>query len=160
MLRILVDINCFAINLVEDHPGFPFVESVIGEGLRGMHQLVVLDPVPIRAFWVMTTQWGLNKSEVSETIEDFVRAHSQVEYGGLNREDLEQAFVLARSLHHDLYDCYYIAGALAKGCNGILTTDVGFRKLCKDLQALNGVAIDYRNPVPNEVLRRFSEYRL
>jgi hypothetical protein len=45
----------------------------------------------------------------------------------------------------------YLALALQEKAAGLVTTDTGFERLCKD------VGLDYHNPVPKEVLKRFKE---
>ena len=55
--RILVDVNTLAIFLVEDHPGHSFVAREMERGLSGHFIPLVLDVVPMRAYWIMTRQW-------------------------------------------------------------------------------------------------------
>lgn len=82
MTRKLIDINCYAINLVEDHPGYSYVEPIISQGLKGEFKLVVLDVVPFRTHWIMTKKWGFNKLAAQEVIESFVRSNANIEYFG------------------------------------------------------------------------------
>ncbi len=53
VLRKLLDVNVLAIFLVEDHPGSPYVDPVVSEGLAGGYRLLVPDQLPLRARWVL-----------------------------------------------------------------------------------------------------------
>lgn len=59
---------------------------------------------------------------------------------------------MARALEHDVYDCVYLAVALEENVSSMVTTDTDFERLCP------AVGIGYENPVPREVLKRFSSY--
>ncbi|MGB9842214.1 MAG: PIN domain-containing protein, partial [Candidatus Bathyarchaeales archaeon] len=54
-------------------------------------------------------------------------------------------------LKHDVFDCMYVAFARQEQAKAIVTTDTDFERLCKH------VGLDYVNPVPKEVLKRFKE---
>jgi hypothetical protein len=50
-----------------------------------------------------------------------------------------------------VFDCVYLTFALQEGAKAIITTNTDFEQLCKR------VKLEYLNPVPTEVLRRFKE---
>ena len=52
--RRVLDLNVLAIFLVGDHPGNKYVAPIIEEGLRGVYVPLIMDILPIRAYWVMT----------------------------------------------------------------------------------------------------------
>jgi predicted nucleic acid-binding protein len=152
--RVLVDVNCLAIFLVEDHPGHEFVAREMEKGLSGQFIPLLLDVVPMRAYWIMTRQWSCDPSESEKALRHFLDAYPLVEYCQLGRALLHHAFDLARELRHDPYDTTYLAGALEYRASGIMTTDTDFRRLC---QAKN---LDYVNPVPVRVLEKFAGWKL
>jgi predicted nucleic acid-binding protein len=148
----LLDVNALAIYLVEDHPGHPYVAPIIDAGLAGRASLLAPDQLPLRARWVMTTRWKLPKKDVDDALKDFLE-QPRVSYVGADRATLGRAFLLAQALRHDVYDTYYLALALKHEATGLLTTDGAFQKLCKE------VGLEYENPVPTSVLKRFQAYR-
>lgn len=147
----LADINILAIFLVEDHPGHPFVDRIVSEGLAGSYRLLIPDQAPLRVRWVLTSRWGIRKAEADRAVEDFLQ-HQRVTYVGATRATLLKAFDLARALKHDVYDTFYLALAVEHGAHAILTTDADFRGLCPR------VKLAYENPVPEEVLARFGAF--
>lgn len=147
----LADVNVLSIFLVEDHPGHPFVDAVVSEGLAGGYRLLVLDQLPLRARWVLTTRWGIRKADADRAIEDFLQ-HRRVHYVGASRTTLLKAYELARLLRHDVYDTFYLALASEYSASALITTDTDFRELCRKVQ------LDYENPVPEEILARFGAF--
>ena len=147
----VLDVNALAIFLVKDHPGNPYVSSVIEEGLRGAFIPIVMDILPVRAYWIMTKRWGCPEKESAEAIEHFVKAYDRPHYPNLRKETIVESFKLAKELKHDVFDCVYLAFALQEGAKAIITTDTDFEQLCKRMR------LEYVNPVPTGVLRRFKE---
>jgi predicted nucleic acid-binding protein len=99
----------------------------------------------------MTRQWGCPEEESAEAVSHFVREYDRVRYSCLRRETIVESFGLAERLGHDVFDCVYLAFALQENAKGIVTTDTDFEKLCEK------VGLEYVNPVPKEVLKRFKE---
>jgi predicted nucleic acid-binding protein len=147
----VLDVNVLAVFLVKDHPGSMYVSSVVEEGLRGVFTPIIMDVLPIRAFWVMTRKWGCPEKDSAEAIEHFVKAYDRPRYPRLRRETILEGFRLAKKLKHDVFDCIYLAFALQEDANAIITTDTDFEQLCKH------TGLEYANPVPKEVLKRFKE---
>jgi len=145
------DVNVLAIFLVKGHPGCVYVSPVVEAGLRGAYVPLVMDILPVRAYWVMTRRWSLPERESTAAIEHFVKAYDVPRYVGLARETILEGFRLAEELKHDVFDCMYVAFALQEEAKGIVTTDTDFEQLCKR------AGLDYVNPVPREVLKRFKE---
>jgi predicted nucleic acid-binding protein len=123
----------------------PVVES----GLRDAYVPVLMDILPLRAFWIMTHPWGLPKSESSSAIQHFIQAYDIPQYSALQRETILNGFRLAKELNHDVSDCMYLALALQENASSIITTDTDFEKLC------NHLGLKYFNAVPKDVLRHF-----
>jgi predicted nucleic acid-binding protein len=145
------DVNVLAVFLARGHPGFESVSPVVEAGLRGAYVPLVMDVLPLRAFWVMTRRWGLPENECAAAITHFVRTYDLPRYPSLRRETLLEGFRLAGELRHDVFDCMYLALAHQEKAMGIVTTDTDFERLCKH----TGLA--YINPVPREVLKHFKE---
>lgn len=152
--RRVLDVNTLAIFLVDDHPGNQFVSPVVEEGLRGVYIPLLMDILPIRAYWIMTEKWGCEKRESAQAIKYFVEEYDTPEYYCLRKETIAKSFELAEKLNHDVYDCVYVAAVLQENASAIITTDTNFEKLCKNLR------IQYINPVPLNVLRRFKEWEI
>jgi predicted nucleic acid-binding protein len=151
MEKRVFDVNVLAVFLVKRHPGREYVLPVVEAGLRGGYVPVLLDFLPMRAYWIMTRGWGLPAKESASAIEHFVKTYDVPRYLALSRETILEGFRLAEELKHDVYDCMYLALALQEKAAGIVTTDTDFEKLCKH------VGLRYINPVPKEVLKRFKE---
>ena len=145
------DLNILAIYLVKGHPGFDSVSQVVEQGLRGAFIPLIMDFLPMRAFWIMTKRWGLPEKECIDSIEHFLNNYDMPRYPVLSRETMLMGFKLARDFKHDVFDCMYLAFALQEKAAAIITTDSDFEKLC------SRVELKYINPVPKEVLKRFKE---
>ena len=147
----VLDVNTLAIFLVNDHPGNKSVSSVVEQGLRGGFIPLVMDILPIRAYWIMTRKWGCPEKDSVEAVTHFVKTYDRPQYPCLQRCTILESFRLAKELRHDVFDCIYLAFALQEGANAIITTDTDFERLCKR------AGLEYVNPVPKEVLKRFKE---
>jgi predicted nucleic acid-binding protein len=145
------DLNILAVFLVKGHPGFKSVSKVVEEGLRGAYIPLIMDFLPMRAYWIMTQRWSLPSNECAASIEHFLKTYDTPRYPSLSRETILEGFRFAKDLKHDVFDCMYLAIALQEKATGIVTTDTDFEKLC------NQVGLKYINPVPREVLKQFKE---
>jgi predicted nucleic acid-binding protein len=153
MKKKLIDINFFSIYFVENHPGFNFVKGIMNEGLTGVFRIIIPEILPFRAFWILTTKWGIEKKIANEIISEFVSNYSSPSYVGLKRESIIGAFKYSNELNHDIFDCYYLALAKQENATSILTTDTDFDKLCKK------VGLNYENPIPLDILKTFSAFK-
>ena len=152
---MLVDVNVLAIFFVEDHPGYPYIEPVVQRGIEGRFVLLLPSILPFRVVWVLSTKWGVPRRVAEELVGAFVRGQTSPVYFGLNQPSIQEAFALALDLHHDVYDCFYLAGAHQMQADSILTTDARFEKLCSRLS----FPLSYENPVPVAILKEFSEFQ-
>ena len=153
MTRKLIDINFLSIYFVEDHPGFSYIKKLMNEGLTGAFKIIIPETLPFRAFWILTTKWGIDKLLAKGIILEFVKNYSIPIYAGLKRETIIEAFKYSNELNHDIYDCYYLALAKQENATSILTTDTDFDKLCKK------IGLNYENPVPLDILKKFSAFK-
>jgi predicted nucleic acid-binding protein len=74
-----------------------------------------------------------------------------VRYTSLQKETIVESYERAKKLKHDVFDCVYLAFALQERAKGIVTTDTDFERICRQ------AGLDYINPVPKHVLKRFAE---
>lgn len=147
----VLDVNALAIFLVKDHPGNERISHVVEEGLRGAYIPLIMDILPIRAYWIMTKKWGCPEKESAEAIEHFVKAYDRPQYLSLKKETIVESFRLSEELRHNVFDCVYLAFALQERAKGIVTTDTDFERLCKR------VGLEYINPIPTEILKHFKQ---
>lgn len=147
--RRIMDVNVLAIFLVRDHPGNEHVTPIVEEGLRGAYIPLIMDILPIRAYWIMTEKWGCDKRESAKAVRYFIERYDSPYYYRLRRETIARSFELAERLNHDVYDCVYLAAAVQEKASAIITTDTDFQKLCRHMN------LEYMNPIPTEVLKRF-----
>lgn len=147
--RRVLDVNVLAIFMVENHPGNRHVSTIVEEGLRGAYIPLIMDILPIRAYWVMTTRWKCPERESAEAIKHFIKEYDRPQYYSLYKQTIARSFDLAEELNHDVYDCAYLAAATQEGASAIITTDTDFERLCRRME------IEYINPVPIEILKRF-----
>jgi len=152
--RRVLDVNVFAIFLVKNHPGHKYVSPVLDEGLRGTYIPLLMDILPVRAYWIMTRRWRCPKKESIGAVKHFIKAYDGPRYPSLKKETIVESFRIAEELKHDVFDCVYLAFALQEHANAIITTDTDFERPCKHL------GLEYINPVPSEVLERFKEQNI
>jgi len=145
----VIDINILSIFLVEDHPAHKYVRDAMMCGLRGFFKPMILDILPIRAHWLMTTKWNIDKNQSSSAIRSFLKKYNEPVYVGMTRKSIDHAFQLSQELRHDVYDCCYLALAIQEGAGSIMTTDSDFESLCKRK------GLKYENPVPKKLLKEF-----
>ena len=151
--KTLVDVNTLSIFLVEDHPGHSFVAPELEKGLKGQFVPLLLDILPIRAYWIMTRKWGCDKNQSEKAIRHFLDSYHTVEYVPVEKRIVHHAFDLARELHHDVFDTVYLSAAIHNKANAIMTTDTGFQGLCQRK------SLRYVNPVPRSVLEKFAGWK-
>jgi hypothetical protein len=65
---------------VRNHPGNEYVSTIAEEGLRGAFIPVILDILPVRAFWIMTKKWGCPEKESAEAIKHFAEVYNRPRY--------------------------------------------------------------------------------
>lgn len=145
--RLLLDVNALAIALVADHPGNEYVSDALRSGLRGEGTLLVFDYLPLRAQWVLTTQWGIDEESTRNAVRSLLQ--QPIEIVAADRETLLDAYDLSATKGHDIFDCFYLALARTHDADALVTTDRDFEALC------TGGDVTYRNPVPDDVLAEF-----
>jgi predicted nucleic acid-binding protein len=147
MARLLLDVNALAIALVADHPGHEYVSDRLRPGLRSEDTLLVFDYLPLRAHWVLTSQWDIPESDASDAVTSFLE--QPIEVVGADRETLLDAYELTAVKNSGVYECFYLALARHHDADALVTTDTDFTVLCAD------EPVAYENPVPTDVLSEF-----
>ena len=150
--RYTLDINVVAIYLVENHPGNRYVKRIIDYGIENNIDFILFDFLPLRVYWILTSKWGAKKELSREAIVSFLDLPN-IKLVSVDKKDIQKAFTLATKLNHDVYDLIYMVIALKTNSKGIITTDTDFEKICYNTN------LEYINPVPKSVLRKFKLYK-
>jgi predicted nucleic-acid-binding protein len=143
---VLPDLNALSIQLVDDHPGHPYVADELVPALRGEDTLLVFGYLPIRVQWILE-DLGFDSVEARNAVSSLLRY--PMEFVDVNEETILEAYEISAEKNHDVYDCFYLALARKADADELLTTDRDFEGLC------DGENFEYVNPVPGEVLEEF-----
>ncbi|WP_254861818.1 type II toxin-antitoxin system VapC family toxin [Halovivax gelatinilyticus] len=146
--RILPDLNALSIQLIEDHPGHPYVSEELVPALTGADTLVVFGYLPLRIQWVLE-DLGFESYEARNAVSSLLRY--PMEFVDVDDETVLDAYECSAAKNHDVYDCFYVALAREAEIDALVTTDRDFERLCDD------EPFEYVNPVPEDVLERFHD---
>lgn len=150
MTRLLPDVNAAAIALVDSHPGHRHVLEALRPALRGRDELLVYSYLPLRVEWILTSQWDLDRDAARAGVRSLLDQPLRIV--DADAAVLEDAYRIASERTHDVYDSFLLALARAHDADAIVTTDTDFDRLCA------GGPVEYRNPVPEDVLARFESF--
>jgi predicted nucleic acid-binding protein len=145
-MRVLPDVNALAIQLIDDHPGHPYVAEQLVPALKGEQTLLVFGYLPLRVQWVLE-DLGVTTVEARNAVRSLVQY--PIEFVNVTPETILTAYDVSVEKNHDVYDCFYLALAREAGADQLVTTDRDFEKLCRD------ESFTYTNPVPEEILTEF-----
>jgi predicted nucleic acid-binding protein len=145
-MRILPDVNALAIQLIDDHPGHPYVAEQLVPALEGEETLLVFGDLPLRVQWVLE-DLGVTTVEARNAVRSLVQY--PIEFVDVTPETILTAYDVSVDKNHDVYDCFYVALAREAGADQLVTTDRDFETLCRD------ESFTYTNPVPEEILTEF-----
>ncbi|GGL34295.1 hypothetical protein GCM10009037_17380 [Halarchaeum grantii] len=148
-MRILPDVNALAIQLVDDHPGHPYVAEHLVPALRGEDTLLLFGYLPLRVQWVLE-DIGFDTIDARRAVQSLLDYPSEA----IDVDDavIRNAYEISAAKNHDVYDCFYVALARDADADVLLTTDRDFDALCTD------ESVGYTNPVPEDVLEEFHAY--
>lgn len=146
--RILPDVNALSIQLVDDHPGHPYVSEALVPALTGADTLVVFGYLPLRVQWILEGI-GFGTVEARNAVSSLL--NYPLEFVDTDAATIRAAYEISSEKDHDVYDSFYIALARQSDVDEICTTDTDFEELCENER------FEYRNPVPEEVLERFHQ---
>ncbi|MFB6296410.1 MAG: type II toxin-antitoxin system VapC family toxin [Halobacteriales archaeon] len=145
-MRLLPDINALSIQLVDDHPGHPYVAEELVPALQGEHTLLLFGYLPLRVQWVLE-DLDFSTVEARNAVTSLLQY--PLESVHVTPETVLAAYEISAEKNHDVYDCFYLAVARAADADRLVTTDRDFEALCE------GEPFDYTNPVPEDVLSEF-----
>lgn len=145
-MRILPDVNVLAIQLVEDHPGYPYVTEQLSPALAGDETMLLFGYLPLRVQWVLE-DLGFSTVEARNAVRSLLCR--PMETVGVSTETVLESYDISVEKNYDVYDCFYLAVAREADATHLLTTDRDFESLCAD------EPFEYLNPVPEDVLTRF-----
>ena len=145
-MRVLPDVNALAIQLIDDHPGHPYVAEQLVPALEGEETLLVFGYLPLRVQWVLE-DLGVTTVEARNAVRSLVQY--PIEFIDVTPETILTAYDVSVEKNHDVYDCFYVALAREAGADQLVTTDRDFEALCRD------ESFTYTNPVPEEILTEF-----
>jgi predicted nucleic acid-binding protein len=144
--RVLADINAVAIQLIDDHPGYPYIAEELHPALRGSETLLLFGYLPLRVQWVLE---GMGVETVTARNAINTLLDYPLEFVDSDEETVRDAYDISATKNHDVYDCFYLAIARQADADRLVTTDRDFEALCAD------EPFDYVNPVPESVLSEF-----
>jgi len=144
--RILPDLNALSIQLIDDHPGHPYIAEELVPALGGDGTLCLFGYLPLRVQWVLE-DLGFETVGARNAISSLLE--HPIEWVDTDDQTVREAYEISAAKNHDVYDCFYIAIARQADVDRIVTTDRDFGTLC------DGEPFEYTNPVPNSVLEQF-----
>lgn len=147
-VNVLPDVNILAIGLTDDHPAYEDVRPWIAQSLDGPSVLLVPDYYPLRAQYIMTSDFGVSEVDARNAVQSLLRSPARII--GATDADLLRAYEISAAKNHDVYDSFLISLARAHDVRYLVTTDDDFEMLTEDEDA------EYRNPIPADKLSKLS----
>jgi predicted nucleic acid-binding protein len=147
-VNVLPDVNILAIGLTDDHPAYEDVRPWITQSLDGPSVLLVPDYYPLRAQYIMTSDFGVSEVDARNAVQSLLRSPARII--GPTDADLLRAYEISAAKNHDVYDSFLISLARAHDVRYLVTTDDDFEMLTEDEDA------EYRNPIPADKLSKLS----
>lgn len=141
-VTILTDVNILAIGLTDDHPAYEDVYPWIQNALDGPNVLLVFDYYPLRAQYLMTSNFGVAAVDARNAIQSLVRSPARIV--SATETTLLEAYDISAEKNHDVYDSFILALARSYDADYLITTDGDFDDLC------DGEDTKYVNPIPTE----------
>ena len=144
--RILPDLNALSIQLIEDHPGHPYVADELVPALTGEDTLLVFGYLPVRVQWILE-DLGFDTGKARNAVSSLLQY--PMEFVDVDDSAILEAYEISAEKNHDLYDCFYLTLARRANAEKLVTTDRDFERLCE------AEDFEYVNPVPEAVLEEF-----
>lgn len=149
--RVLADVNALAIQLVEDHPGYPSVTEALTPALLGEDTLLAFGHLPLRVQHVLE-RFGIDTVDARNAVSSLLQY--PIKFVETDADTTLAADEISTAKNHDASDCFLLAVAREADADAIVTTDREFERLCDD------ESFSYRNPVPANVLAEFDQVGL
>lgn len=147
-VKILTDVNILAIGLTDDHPAYDDVWPWLRDALDGPNVLLVPDYYPLRAQYIMTSNFGVRDVDARNAVQSLIRSPARII--GATDAVLLDAYNISAEKQHDVYDSFVLAMARAHTAAYLVTADSDFEQLC------DGEDVEYRNPIPEAKLDTLS----
>lgn len=144
--RLLADLNAVTIQLIDDHPGHPYIADELVPALHGSETLLLFGYLPLRVQWLLE-DLGFDTVEARNAISSLL--DHPIEFVDTDETTVRAAYEISAEKNHDVYDCFYLALARQADADRLVTTDRDFDALCAD------EPFEYVNPVPESVLAEF-----
>jgi len=141
-VTVLTDVNVLAIGLTEDHPAHDDVYPWLENALDGSSVLLVFDYYPLRAQYLMTSNFGVDDVAARNAVQSLLRSPARIV--GATETTILEAYEISSEKNHDVYDSFIVALARAYDADYLVTTDRDFEGLCGEED------VTYVNPVPAE----------
>lgn len=139
-VTVLTDVNVLAIGLTDDHPAHEDVFPWIQEALDGPNVLLVPDYYPLRAQFIMTSNFSVSDTDARNAVQSLVESPARIV--GATETELVDAYEISAEKNHDVYDAFVLSLARAYEADYLITTDTDFDALCADEE------VRYVNPIP------------
>jgi len=147
-VTVLTDVNVLAIALTDDHPAHEDVYPWIQNAIDGPNVLLVFDYYPLRAQYLMTSNFGVDEVAARNAIQSLVRSPARII--SATETTLLEAYEISAAKNHDVYDSFIVALARAYEADYLITTDSDFDELCMN------EGVKYVNPIPTEKREKLS----
>jgi predicted nucleic acid-binding protein len=147
-VTVLTDVNVLAIGLTDDHPAQEDVYPWIQDALDGPNVLLVFDYYPLRAQYVMTSDFGVSAPDARNAVQSLVQSPARIV--NATESTIMQAYEISAEKNHDVYDAFVLSLGRTYGADYLITTDEDFEELC------DGEDVNYVNPVPPEKRERLA----
>lgn len=144
--RTLPDLNALSIQLIDDHPGHPYVAEELVPALTGEDTMLAFGYLPMRVQWILE-DIGFDTVAARNAVSSLLQY--PMEFVDADDETARMAYEISAEKNHDVYDCFYLALARQSNADELVTTDRDFERLCE------GEDFEYVNPVPDEILEDF-----
>lgn len=139
-VTVLTDVNVLAIGLTDNHPAYDDVYPWIQDALDGPNVLLVFDYYPLRAQYIMTSNFGVDAVDARNAIQSLVRSPARIV--SATETTLLEAYDISAEKNHGVYDSFILALARSYDADYLITTDGDFDELC------DGEGVKYVNPIP------------
>ena len=141
-VTVLTDVNVLAIALTDNHPAHDDVYPWIQDAIDGPNALLIFDYYPLRAQYIMTSNFGVDTAAARNAIQSLVRSPARMI--SATETTLLEAYEISAEKNHDVYDSFILALARAYDADYVITTDSDFNDLCENED------VTYVNPIPAE----------
>lgn len=95
-----------SIQLIDDHPGYPYIAEELVPVLRGAGTLCLFGYLPLRVQWLLE-DLGFDRVVARNAISSLLTF--PMEFLDSDAQTVLDAYEISAEKNHDVYDCFYIA---------------------------------------------------